>query len=232
MTLLTLVQNATDRLGITRPTSGVASTDQQVIQLIGFAQQEGKELAKRHAWQVMTKEQTFTSTAAETQTSAIPSDFDRFIDDTFFNRTEKRKLEGPLSPQQWAFHKSVVATTLVEAFRQRGNSILITPTPTAGQTMAFEYVSTQWCESSAGVDQSAWAADIDVGLLSEELMTLGVIWRWQKAKGLDYAENFNTYEMQVAQAIARDGGKPTLQIGSAPRDGARRPLIPDGNWYA
>lgn len=232
MTLLTMIQGATDRMGISRPTAAVASTDQQIIQLVGLAQQEGKELAKRHSWQAITKEQTFTSVAAETQTSSIPSDFDRFIDDTFFNRTEKRKLEGPLNPQQWAFHKSVVATTLVEAFRQRGNDILITPTPTAGQTMAYEYVSTQWCESSGGTDQSAWAADTDVGLIPEELMTLGIIWRWQKSKGLDYAESFTSYELQVAQAITRDGGKPTLNIGSAPRDGARRPFIPEGNWYA
>jgi cell division protein YceG involved in septum cleavage len=132
MTLLTVIQGATDRIGIIRPTVAVASTDQQIIQLVGLAQQEGKELAKRHSWQAITKEKTFTSVAAETQTSSVPTDFDRFVDDTFFNRTEKRKLEGPLSPQQWAFHKSVVATTLVEAFRQRGNDILVTPTPTAG----------------------------------------------------------------------------------------------------
>jgi hypothetical protein len=230
MTLLTLIQGATDRIGVVRPTAVISSTDQQVRQLVGLAQQEGKELAKRHSWQALTKENTFTSVAAETQTSSVPSDFDRFIDDTFFNRTEKRKLEGPLSPQQWAFHKSVVATTLVEAFRQRGNDILITPTPTAGQTMAYEYVSTQWCESSGGTDQAAWAADTDVGLLPEELMTLGVVWRWQRTKGLDYAESFNTYEAQVAQTIARDGGKPTLNIGSAPHSGARYPFVPDGNW--
>lgn len=231
MTLLTVARNACDRIGIIRPSTAFSSTDQQILQIVGLAQQEGKELAQRYDWQVLTKEQTFTSVAAETQTGALPSDFDRFVNDTVFNRSEKRKLEGPLSAQEWQFHKSVVATTLVEAFRQRGDDILVTPTPTAGQTIAFEYVSKNWCESSGGTGQTAWASDTDVGILSEELMTLGVIWRWQKAKGLDYAESFRTYEMQVAQAIMRDGGKPTLNMGTRKSSAARFPFLPEGNWY-
>lgn len=231
MSLLSLVKDACDRLGLPRPTVVYASTDQQVIQLLGLAQQEGIELARRHRWQAITAEKTFTSTAAETQTGAIPSDFDRFVDDTFYNRTQKREVQGPLNAQQWAFHKSVVATTIIEAFRQRGNNILITPTPNGTDTYAYEYVSRNWCESSGGTDQAAWAADTDTGILSEELMKLGLVWRWKKAKGLDYAEEFRTYEMQVAQAIARDGGKPTLNIGSGSNTrGARRPFVPDGSW--
>ena len=231
MTLLTVARNACDRIGVQRPSAAFSSTDQQIVQIVGLAQQEGIELAARYNWQVITKEKTFTSVAAETQTSAVPSDFDRFVNDTFFNRTEKRKLEGPLTPQQWQFHKSVVATTLVEAFRQRGDDILITPTPTAGQTMAYEYISKNWCETSGADEQAAWASDTDVGILSEELMTLGIIWRWQRAKGLDYAESFRTYEMQVAQAMLKDGGKPTLNMGTRKSSAARYPFVPEGSWY-
>lgn len=230
MTMLAVVQNACDRLGINRPTAAYTSTDQQIIQLVGLAQQEGKELAKRHTWQALTTEKTFTSIAAETQTGAIPDDFDRFIDDTFFNRSQTRHVRGPLTPQEWQFHKGVAATTIIEAFRVRGSAILLTPTPSAGQTYAYEYVSKNWCESSAGTDQAAWAADTDVGLLPEELMTLGLIWRWQKSKGFDYAESFRTYEMQVAIATSRDGGKPTLNFSTSSRQGARIPIIKDGSW--
>lgn len=230
MSLLTLVQNVCDRVGVTRPSSAYNSTDQQVLQLVSLAQQEGIELAKRHTWQVLTAEKTFTSIASETQTGAIPSDFDRIIDETFYNRTAKRKLKGPLTPQQWQFHKGAVATTLIEAFRIRGSAIMIAPTPSAGSTYAYEYVSKNWCESSGGTDQAAWAADTDTGILPEELMTLGVIWRWQRAKGLDYDESFTTYERQLAIAISRDGGKPTLSASRSPDYSARLPIIKDGSW--
>ena len=152
------------------------------------------------------------------------------MDDSFFNRTQKRRLNGPLTPQEWQFHKSVVATTIIEAFRVRGSALLITPTPAASVTYAYEYISKNWCESSGGTDQALWAADTDTGILSEELMTLGLIWRWQKAKSLDYAESFRTYENQVAAAMSRDGGKPTLYIGGNTITSARLPIIKDGSW--
>lgn len=230
MSLLTLVRDASARLGLTRPTTAYASADQNTIQLVALAQEEGKALSRRFNWQVLTKEKTFTSVAAETQTGAVPDDFDRFVNDTFFNRSEKRKVDGPLTPQQWQFHKSVVATTIIDAYRQRGDDILITPIPAAGQTMAYEYVSKNWCESSGGTEQAAWAADTDTGILSEELMTLGVMWRWKKAKGLEYAEDFRTYEMEVANAMTKDGGKPKLNIGTLNTAMARYPYIPDGSW--
>lgn len=44
-------------------------------------------------------------------------------------------------------------------------------------------------------------------------MLLGVQWRWRKAKGFEYSEEFMLYERQVADAQARDGTKQTLNLG-------------------
>jgi hypothetical protein len=230
MTLLTICQDAADRIGISRPSSVIASTDQQALRLLGYAKQEGKALARRHTWQKLTTEQTFTATATTVQSTAIPTDFDRFVDETFFNRTRKRPVYGPLNAQEWQFAQSVVSTVLVESFRQRGDSVLLTPTPTAGDTYAFEYISKNWCESSGGTDQATWAADADVGLLSEELMTLGVVWRFKHGQGFDYSEDFRNYEMEVAQAILQDGGKRTLNTAGRNRSWHRAPFIQDGSW--
>lgn len=199
--------------------------------MVGLAQQEGIELAKRHTWQVLTKEQTFTSVAAETQSSAMPSDFDRYIDETFYNRTARRRVFGPLNPQEWQFNKSVVAATVIENWRQRGDDVLIAPTPAAGQTYAFEYVSTKWCQSSGGTEQTSWLADTDTGLLSEHIMTLGVIWRFLSAKGFDYAETLRSYEIAVTEAASRDGGKRTLNSGDGYRNFYKPSIyVSDGSW--
>lgn len=232
MSLLTLVQNSAKELGLTSPSTAYASTDQQVIQLVSLAQREGIELMQDFDWQVLTTEKTFTSVALADQTtaSAIPSDFDRFVPETFFNRTRKHAVFGPVSAQDWQFTQAVVATTLVESFRQRGNAILITPTPTAGDTYAFEYISNKWCESSGGTDQSAWAADTDVGLLPENVMTLGVIWRFLRAKGFDYAEAFRTYEMAKSKAQGKDGGKRRMNMAHRTTNYPRAPYVQEGSW--
>lgn len=230
--MLTLIQAATDRIGIVRPQSVIGSADGQVRQLLALAQQEGKELARRWPWQALVKEKTITATATETQTSAIPTDFDRFIDETFYNRTQKRKVEGPLNAQEWADYKGRTATVVWDAFRVRGNSILLAPTPTANDSYVYEYVSTYWATTIGSTTPSlaAWAADTDEGILSEELMTDGVVWRFKKAKGLDYAEEFRTYEAQLALRIGRDGGRRRVNMASSRYPMKPGVTVPEGSW--
>lgn len=231
MSFLTLVQNSARRLLGTTPASAYNATDNQIVQLVALAQQEGIELSQDFDWKVLTKEKTFTGTAADAQTGALASDYDRMVPESFFNRTKKRPVFGPISPQDWQFTQAVVATTLVESFRIRGTSLLLTPTASASDTYGYEYISTQWCQSSISVAQSAWAADTDTGILSEEVMTLGVIWRFLRAKGFDYAEAFRTYEMAKARAQTKDGGgKRRLNMGSRNYSLARAPFIQEGNW--
>ncbi len=234
MTLLTVIGDAADRLGIVRPSSVVGSADQQVRQLLGLAQQEAKELARRHSWQALVSEQTFTSTATESQSTGIPAGFDRFVNETFHNRTLNRRLQGPLTSEEWQSYKASSTTVLFDAFRVRGNTILIAPTPTAGDTYAYEYVSKYAVATSSASTtpaQAAWQADTDVGILDEELTTLGVIWRFLRAKGLDYAEPFRTYEAQVMLAMAKDGGKRRVNLAKTTAyNGPRRPSWPDGSW--
>lgn len=231
MSLLSIIQDSADRLGIARPSAVMGSTDQQVRQLLGLAQQEGRELSRRFPWQVIVKEKTFTSTATETQSGVIPTDFDRFINGTFYNRTFNRRVEGPMNAWQWQSYKSSVTNVIFDAFRQRGGDLLLAPIPTAGSTYAYEYVSKNWCASNSGTGQAAWAADTDEPVLSDELMTDGINWRFLKAKGFDYSEPFRTYEAQVMLAMTKDGGARSVYMaGPTVYRGPRFPRFPDGSW--
>lgn len=232
MSFLTTIQNSAKRLGLSNPASAYNSTDAQIVQLVALAQEEGIELAENFDWKLLTKEKTFTGTAAAAQTGALASDYDRMVEESFYNRTQKRPVFGPISAQDWQFTQAVVATTLTESFRIRGTSLLITSTPNGTDSYAYEYISNQWCQSSGNVAQSAWAADTDTGLLSEEVMTLGVIWRFLRAKGFDYAEAFRTYEVAKARAEKKDGGgKRRLNFATRSARGmARIPLIAEGSW--
>lgn len=232
MSLLTIIQDAADRLGIVRPSSVVGAADAQVRQLLGLAQQEGKALARRGSWQALITEKTITATATEEQTNALPTDFDRMIEGSFYNRTQDRRVAGPISPQKWQALKTGLYTLAWDAFRIRGSSLLMNPTPTAGDTLAYEYVSLNWCSSADGVTtRSAWAADDDIGRLDEELMTLGVAWRFLKAKGFDYGEAFRSYEMEVQNRLANDGASSILDLnGDTISSGVYDPTTPEGNW--
>lgn len=230
MSLLTMIQGACDELTLPRPTVVVAATDEQVRQLLRIAQVEGRSLAKRHGWQALSTEQSFTTTATAVQVtaSAIPSDLAWIVPETMWNRTLKRRVYGPIDKQEWQETQGTSITQVNPAFRIRGNTILITPTPTTGQSIFYEYISTKWCQSSGGTPAAAWAADTDTGRLDENIMSLGIIWRFRAAKGLPFAPELANYEREVADAIMRDGSRPRLSMDTASTVRApRAPITPD-----
>lgn len=229
MTALSIVQNAWSRLGLDNAPSAVfSSTDGQVIQFRTLMNEEGLALTRDPdmSWTALMKEQTFVTVAQETQTSAIPTDFGWYLDDSMWNRTTMIKLAGPTQPEEWQAFKAIAVISLPAAvFRFRGGNILIYPTQTAGQNVYYEYSSTYWVSGS----KTAMTADTDTAVISEEIITLGLIWRFLKAKGVDYAEQFRTYQMAKQSAIGRDGGKRKVYLGG----GVVNPWnanVPQGNW--
>lgn len=234
MSLLTLVQKACTRIGITKPTAIVSSSDEQVIQLLGLANEEGDELAARYRWQNLTKEATFTTVATESQgsiTTIAGTDFRYILNDTIWDRTLRRPIFGPLIASQWQQLKAQNMQGPWYQFRIRGNLLLFIPVPTAGDSCNFEWISRNWCQDSgATTTYAAWNADTDTGLIDEDVMAMGLIWRWKAAKGLDYGEDFNKYERRVADLMAQDAGKQKLNLEGFSFDLYPGIVVPSGSW--
>lgn len=199
------------------------NTNPTVQQLRGLADIEGKDLALRHPWQALQKVETHSALAAEDQgtLASIASDMSlkHIRHTTMWNQTQDEFIRGPLSPQEWQELKGMPITDPTDSWRIYGNKLYITPAPTLADSIVFEYISVNWCQSSGGTGQSAWAAETDTGILDEDLMGLGIRWRWRRANGFDYAEEYNEYERRVLEAINADGGKPVLSMdgGGLPR---------------
>lgn len=232
MSLLTLIDGACGQLNIAQPTTVISSTDLQARQLLALARLEGKELARRFEWQTLKKEGTFVTLAAEIQVASITTtftDFGRITNNSMWNRTQSRPVRGPLSDQEWQRRLAAAAQVGVEYyFRIRGGEILFNPVPRAGDSVYFEYISNKWCQSSGGSPQADWAADTDTGIVDEEVMRLGIVWRFRKAKGLDYAEEFRTYEMALADLFGPDAGNDVINMEGVPDHWGVN--IADGSW--
>lgn len=231
MSLLTLISEACNRLSITSPNQVVGNTDDKIIKLLALANEEGEELSERHNWSAMVSEATHSTLAAELQgvMATIATGFKFILPDTMWNRTTNRKI-WPVNGVEWQAYQSQNLAGPNAFFRLRAGNLYIIPTPTASQTVAFEYMSKNWCESSAGTDRSAWAADTDVGILDEQLMRSGIIWRWKRSNGLDYAEDFNQYELRVANAITRDGAKKRINFGRPSSILGSNANVSEGSW--
>lgn len=231
MSLLTLIQDACDEIGLPAPTSVIGNSDQSVKQLLALLNSAGEDLVQRMAWQECVREASFTTIAQEEQgtlESKAPG-FNWVVYETMWNRTTREYVSGPLFPKEWQFLKGWVADTTFPKHRIRGKSLLFTPAPTAGQSIYFEYVSRYYCTSAAGADQERLTADTDLFVLPERLMKREVIWRFKAAKGFAYGEDFRMAEEMVTNAMARNGSKRVLSLAREPD---YRPFvsIPEGNW--
>lgn len=230
MTLLTIVQNSCNAIGLSQPAAVVGSTDQNIITLQGMANTEGRELLDRFSWPATQLEVTHTSLAAELQgvmTTLAPG-YSYITSSTFWDRTLTQPVRGPLSPIEWQALKARTATGPYASYRIFGGKLYAYPAPPGGNTWVFEYQSNYFCQSSSGTNQSIWVADTDVGVLDEHLMEMGIIWRFKKKNGLDYSEDFRSYEQKLAMETSRAGGRPILDMtGSTPTRGV---YIPEGSW--
>ena len=248
MSLLSLIAETYEVLGIggttpstVRNSQGVLSTEVAVKQLYRLANIEGNALNRRFRFEKMVSEIVFTVSATANHgtiasitsvtaasVTGTSSGFDYILNDTIWDRTLQRPVFGPLNPSHRAGLKASAVTGPYAEYFIRGG-VLHTIPATTSASYAFEYKSKFWCENSTGQGQPKWLSDTDVGRLDEYVMSLGLIWRWKHSKGFDYAEDFATYEREVINYMARDGGKLTVNMAG---DGEYRPFmnVPDGSW--
>ncbi len=232
MTLLTTINGAQDTIGIPRSSVVVSSTDPNVRTLLNFAQIEGRELLERFSWPATQAEATHTTLNAELQgvMTTIAPGFGYILNQTFWDRTLTQPVTGPLSPAEWQHLQARVTTGPYASYRLKGGELFAYPAPPAGNTWVFEYQTVNFCQDNASTAQSAWAADDDTGILDENLMQMGIVWRFKKKNGLDYSEDFRVYEQKLANDTARVGGKKVLNMqgyGNQYRSGI---YTPEGSW--
>lgn len=236
MNVLGLIQRFATATGFPVPTLAYANTSSDVQQVIELLNQEGRSLASRHDWQALTFEANFTTVATESQGSINTiiggtQVLKKIVNDTLFNRTTMQKIRGPLSKMVWQAYKNLTLTGPYPQYRIRGNNLILNPVPTAGQTVYFEYVSKCWCSDFNGANfRRNIGDDTDLVLVDEELIMAGLEWRWLRKKGLSYAEEFQSYEFLVKEAIGSDGMRPRLQMDGLSQDFRPGTIVSPGSW--
>lgn len=232
LTCLQIIQTACSRLGIVPPNVAVSSTDRQIQQLVAICNQEGISQVKRYGFQSMQRQATFTTLAAQLQGTleALAPGYKYIVNDTIWNNTQRRPIPGNTSAQDWAQIQAMQFSSPYGQYRVYGGSLYIFPVPTAGQSCTFIFESKNWVSTSVGGTSSIWTNDSDTPFLDDDLIIQGLIWRWKAAKGLDYAEDFASYERDITDAMSRDGGKPILNQNGAPPSMPPFIIVPIGNF--
>jgi hypothetical protein len=228
MSLLTTIQRFAQRTNIPVPNAVLGSTDEQVLQASALLNEEGNDLSTRGDWQQLTFEATHTTLAQEDQgdiKTIASNGFSYIKQNTIWDR-DLRLPVYVIDGADWQQVKAIAVTGPRYQARFRADRLISNPVPPAGHTWAFEYVSENWILNGSTYKQY-FTADDDEILLPEKILLQGLRWRWKKEKGLEYAEDFNTYEEMVQKALSRDGMKRNISMAESRYTPQPRVYVPD-----
>lgn len=151
---------------------------------------------------------------------AFPSDFDRLIDKTDWDKTKRWEALGPETAQQWQWLKSgYISTGPRIRFRPLGGYFQVFPPTVSNELMGFEYVGNKWVLALADTitpTKTALTVDTDTCVFPDRLMVLGTKLKYFEIKGFDTAALYRDYLIQLDLAKSHDAGSPTLSF--APRE--------------
>ncbi|MCA3247059.1 MAG: hypothetical protein ING29_11360 [Azospirillum sp.] len=193
MSLLTIAQAAADKIGLRVPASVLGNPDGEVRQLLQAIREEGEELVEMADWQEIRKElPPFSAISGNAQTGILPADFKRMVPETFWDRTNERNISAVASAVEWANLRAVNYSGDRYRFIIRSGALSIIPALIGGETLSFEYVSSQYITDGT-LNYTDWQADTNTCLLDEKLITLGAVWRFKRDIGQPFGVDFETY---------------------------------------
>lgn len=206
MSLLTACQAVAEETGLlSSPSTVISNTNPSVVQLFALMKRSATELMDSRDWQRFRREQTIT-TAAGTESYALPSDWSRYLSQTAWDATNYWPMRGSIDPEQWqALKRGLVVLTIRKRYRVMGNLVYIIPTPTAIETLIIEYMrNTPWTDSTGVTFRTVPTVDTDLSVLPENIIVLDTKWRLKHAKGLDYSEDYDQAQDAISLAYAQD----------------------------
>lgn len=149
----------------------------------------------------------------------LPTDIDRIMTQTYWDRAFRWQLLGPLDAQEWQVLKSGISPTGPRRrFRIMNNNFFIDPVPSSsGNPEVFEYFTNYWAQSgltTAGTPKPRFSADGDYYILDDNCMELGLKWRFLAAKRFDYDEERDVYEKACQRAMSSNGANRNLPLNA------------------
>jgi len=151
----------------------------------------------------------------------------------------QRPMQGPVSPQVWAWNKfGLVAAGVYFQYRILHNKYAVYPIPGVGQEFALYYISKNWVIDGSSPDpQNPIYIDrviraTDTPLYDRRVMISGLKVKMWAQKGFDTTTLQEEFNYLLASEKAQNQGAPVINLS-----GGRGHLlinwsnVPDGTYY-
>ena len=228
-----IVDRAVDELGLARTEPVEGLINQVGVQGMALLTSLGEDMVRDHDWQFLEKAVTFQGNGSANVFS-LPPDFGRIVNQTVWSSKNKMPADGPVSSKEWGWIKyGMVSTSVYYRYRILNDRFEVFPTPPAGETLQFFYISKNWVIKGDGTGYGdAIINNTDKPIFERSLMIKGLKARLWAQKGFDTTILAREYNDALNVIKAQDQGAPEIQLGRRSSsdliDGWRN--IPEGNW--
>ena len=171
----------------------------------------------------LNQEATATGTTVSLTFSQVlfapPSDFDRLIDSTQWDKSKHWQMLGPETAQQREWLRSgYISTGPRIRYWQMGGYWQIWPPLGAEENLATEYVSKWWIVPTGAVTptKEIYTVDTDFAIFPDPLMRSLIRLKYFEAKGFDTTALYREFLSQRDLAFSHDSGSPNLSMAPQP----------------
>jgi hypothetical protein len=215
MSVLAAIQSASVRLNQARPQAAFPNSSQYAGEMSELANEAAIAIAKAVDWRKLHKLYVFSGTGQAQ--FPFPADYDRMpLKASMFSTRSRMPLVQARDLDHWLQLQILPVVGYPGRWIITGGHIELMPALMQAEEIKFYYIT----KNIVVGDKARFTADNDEFMLSERLLTLGIVWRWRALKGLDYSEDMKNYDIALSEEAGRDKGSRVIAIGD--------PRIPSG----
>lgn len=212
-----IINRVAVEIGLKRVNDPFSTQDEGFSQLVGLLNAAGQELAELANWNRLEKQFIQVTADGDDGLYDLPTDFDRIVQQTGWDRSNDVPVFGPLTPQQWAYllGRDLESNSIYIMYRIYQGQLQVYPDPPpVGATIAFEYMSRDWVVDSEGTSKDFATQNSDTILLDPLLMQKFLKVKFLDAKSMPSQAARIEFENVLENRKGTDNGGQILTAGA------------------
>lgn len=206
--ILAICQDVAGLVATQPPQNLFSGNSQQEAVFLSLIKDTLDSLLRFGDWPELTREGAFTT--RQNHSNYLIADFcpDFFclLNNTVYIKDRAERVVGAVTPEQWMREKYLNCPSLNLKFKIQGGLIKFLTPPDDNLTVVFQYRAntTVWeaGKNFVGREKAEATSNTDIPVFDEFLVRKGLIWRWLKRNGMDYAEEYDEYEKALRSRLA------------------------------
>ena len=224
--ILEICQDVANLAAVQRPEDLFDTNSQQDSIFLSIAKAELNSLMRYGDWQDLTKEAEVLTISGKTvyPMDNIVPDFYAILNNTIYIKDKMEKVIGAITPEDWMREKYFNCPDANIKFKIQNNAIKFLNEPPAGLKIVFQYRSNAVCTDARTYEEKPTiTANTDVPIFDRYVVQLGILYRWLKRNGMDYAEEKYEYDMELRKKFGSGLATEDIHL-----DGGFVELVNDG----